>query len=294
MQHILFIVNPIAGGRDKGILERLIPRRLDPQRFSWSLACTAHPGHAHELALQSDADTVVAVGGDGTVNEVASALAGTDRVLGILPCGSGDGLARHLRISRSFDLALRTVNAYDVRAIDHGTMNGRPFFCTCGVGLDALVSEEFARATTRGLRTYVAKTLETWQHFTPETYELSIDGNTVSTRAVLITAGNANQWGNEGFITPLASLTDSLIDVTVLRPFSPLEIPDLAARIFTKRIARSAHVDYYRCRRLGIHREKPGAAHLDGDPLQLGTDIDIRIAPDRLRIIIPSQSENKL
>ena len=125
-------------------------------------------------------------------------------------------------------------------------------------------------------------------------YSMTIDGEAVTTRAVLITAGNANQWGNEGFITPLASLTDGLIDVTVLRPFSPLEIPDLAARIFTKRIARSAHVDYYRCRRLTIHRENPGAAHMDGDPLQLGTDIDIRIAPERLRIIIPSQSENKL
>lgn len=294
MQHILFIVNPIAGSRDKGSLERLIPRRLDPQRFSWTLAYSAHPGHAHELATRTDADTVVAVGGDGTVNEVASALAGTGKTLGILPCGSGDGLARHLKISRNFDLALRTINAYEIRSIDLGTMNGKPFFCTCGVGLDALVSEEFARATTRGLHTYVAKTVETWQHFTPETYELTIDGTAVTTRAVLITAGNANQWGNESFITPLASLTDGLIDVTVLRPFSPLEIPDLAAKIFTKRIARSAHVDYYRCRQLSIHREKPGAAHLDGDPLQLGCDIDIRMAADKLRIIIPSQSENKL
>ena len=294
MQHILFIVNPIAGGRDKGALRRLIPRRLDPQRFSWSLACSEHPGHAHELALQSDADIVVAVGGDGTVNEVASALCGSGKILGILPCGSGDGLARHLRISRNFDLALRTVNNCTIREIDHGTMNGRPFFCTCGVGLDAIVSAEFARATTRGLHTYITKALETWQHFTPEAYELNIDSDPLSTRAVLITAGNANQWGNEGFITPLASLTDGLIDVTVLRPFSPLEIPDLAARIFTRRINRSTHVDYYRCRHLTIRRENPGAAHLDGEALQIGCDIDIRMAEDRLPVIIPPQSENKL
>ena len=294
MQQILFIVNPIAGGRDKGALRRLIPRRLDSQQFSWSLAYSEHPGHAHELALQTDADIVVAVGGDGTVNEVASALVGTGKVLGILPCGSGDGLARHLRISRNFDLALRTINACNVCEIDHGTINGRPFFCTCGVGLDAIVSEEFARATTRGLQTYVNKALETWRHFTPETYEINIDGIAFLTRAVLITVGNANQWGNEGFITPLASLTDGMLDVTVLRPFSPLEIPDLAARIFTRRINRSIHVDCFRCRQISIRREESGAAHLDGEATQMGRDIDIRMAEDKLPVIIPPQSENKL
>lgn len=294
MQHVLFIVNPIAGRRRKGPLERLIPRYLDPERFAWSLVCTEYPGHAHELARQTDADTVIAVGGDGTVNEIASALAGTDKTLGILPCGSGDGLARHLRISRRFGQALQTVNGYRVRTIDHALMNGRPFFCTCGVGLDAVVSEEFARAGTRGLPTYIAKTIGSWHRFVPETYELEIDGTPIRTCAVLVTAGNANQWGNGSFITPLASLTDGLLDVTVLRPFSNLEIPDIAARIFTRRIDRSAHVDCYRCKRLVIRREHDGAAHMDGDPCRPGRDIDIRIADDKLRIIVPDKPSTRI
>lgn len=291
MTKILFIVNEIAGGKSKKGLPGIISRHLDHDKFQWELQTTQYKGHATQLAKSTDANWVVAVGGDGTVNEVARGIIGTDKALGIIPCGSGDGLALHLGISRLMHLAVRSLNSAEPVRADYGTVNGEPFFCTCGVGLDAIVSLKFAQASRRGLPVYIEKALETWHKFEPETYRLEIDGQPLETKAVLITAGNANQWGNYGKIAPRASVKDGLLDVSIVGPFKSAAIPVLATELLAGKIDHNHSVRSFRCKRLKIQRESEGAAHFDGDPLILGKEIEIEIVPGGINMLPPA---NKL
>lgn len=288
MTKILFIVNDIAGGKSKRGLPGIIRRHLDSEKFQWELEHTQYKGHATELARETDADWVVAVGGDGTVNEVARGVIGTEKALGIIPCGSGDGLALHLGISRLMHLAVRSLNSAEPVRADYGLVNGEPFFCTCGVGLDAIVSMKFAQASHRGLPVYIEKAIETWHGFEPETYRIGIDGESVDVKAVLITAGNANQWGNYSKIAPAASVRDGLLDVSVIGPFKSTRIPVLATELIAGKINQDHSVRHFRCRKLHIHRESEGAAHFDGDPLILGKDIEVEIVPGGILLLPPA------
>lgn len=294
MEKIVFITNPVAGGKSKEHIIRFLQWEMPRARVQWEIVRTEYPGHAGEIAASTDADCVVAVGGDGTVNEVAAAIAGTTKVLGIIPCGSGDGLARHLHISHVPVFALRTILGGRVAAVDNGTIDGRPFFCTCGVGLDAIVSFRFAAAGKRGLQTYIREAERTWKGFVPEHYELVADGKPMSLDAVLITVGNANQWGNEARIAPAASLVDGLLDVTVIKPFRTAEIPLLAAMLMDGRLLHNPRVMHFRCRSLTVRRAAAGPAHIDGNPLELGAGISFGIRPGALKVLVPARRTGKI
>lgn len=294
MKHITFIVNPISGGKDKRNVLAAIGRYLDLSEFSYEVLPTRAPGDGTVLARECRSDIVVAVGGDGTVSEVAQGLLGTDKVLGILPCGSGDGLALHLGISRDPARAVKVLNDGCIARIDAGQMDGRPFFCTAGVGLDATVSLDFARSEKRGLNTYISTAWEGWKHWKQENYVVETDSECWAGPAVFVTVANANQWGNEARIAPKASLCDGLLDVTVVQPFMTLEIPDLAARLMTGKANTSRHVRSFRGTRVHIHREHPGPAHHDGDPFEAGTDMDLSILPGALQVIVPVSKRNKI
>lgn len=294
MKKLLFIANPIAGGRSKETVRSRVGKQLEGTGYEWEFHYTEGPGDATKIAAESDADIVIAVGGDGTVNEVACGIIGTDKVLGIIPCGSGDGLARHLNISHSLDSAIRTILEMEIRRIDHGLINGRPFFCTCGVGLDAIVSMEFTKSGRRGLPVYLEKCLESWIKFTPDQYRIEVDGTIIDTKAVVVTIGNANQWGNEGLITPTASLNDGLLDITVIKPFLNVEIPFIAAMIMDGHIYHSPRVMCLKGKEIHIHRAKAGEAHFDGDPTIMGTDLDISIVPDSLNVIVPRKKAGRI
>ncbi len=170
---LLFIANPISGTRDKKPVIDSLPLFLDAERFEWEVAWTDHKGHAAELAFQASEDGIdvcVAIGGDGTVNEVARSLRHSNTALGIVPMGSGNGLARHLQIPMNPDGALRVLSRCDIKALDYGLINEIPFFCTCGMGFDAFISEKFASAGKRGLGTYIENTLRGGLAYEPETY----------------------------------------------------------------------------------------------------------------------------
>ena len=287
MEKLVFIVNPISGGKDKKKVLKTLEKGIDGIRFDWSVRMTEYAGHGREIARNCDADIVVAVGGDGTVSEVAQGVAGTEKVLGIIPCGSGDGLALHLGISRRPRKAIRQLNCSERAVMDYGTVEGKPFFCTTGVGMDAEVAWAFAKAGSRGLKTYVTKTLAVWRHFQPGQYRLEIDGSVHEFPATFITVANVNQWGNNAVIAPEATVTDGLFDITVLRPFRIWDIPGLALRLFTRRFTRSRKVDTYRGHSVVLHREKAAPAHFDGDPIEMGTDIHIDIHPAAVRVLVP-------
>ena len=294
MKRITFIVNPISGGKDKRNVLAAIGRYLDLSLFRYEVLQTEKAGDATEMARACVSDIVVAVGGDGTVSEVAKGLLGSEKALGILPCGSGDGLALHLGISRDPVRAVKALNGDCIVRMDTGRMDGRPFFCTAGVGLDADVAFDFAGSGRRGLGTYVTTAWDNWKHRRPETYVVETDTETWAGPAMFVTVANANQWGNEARIAPKASLCDGLLDVTVVQPFATVEIPDLAARLMAGKADSSRHVRTFRSARVHLHREHPGPAHFDGDPFEAGTDLELDVLPGSLRVVIPSSRQGKI
>lgn len=278
---MLFIVNPISGkGRKARIIAHLKEKGM-------KVVCTEYAGHAEVLSREAAERIIVAVGGDGTVNEVARGIVGTDKVLGIIPCGSGDGLALHLGLSRRYKQALKTILAGNVQKIDSGVINDKPFFSVCGIGFDATVSERFAKSGKRGLMNYINIGLKTWNEYTPEKYKVEIDGECFEIEASIITIGNSNQWGNNARITPLADICDGLLDMTAVDRFNAIEMPALAAMLMTGKLAKNGLVHCYRGRHIKITRATTGPAHADGDWFSAGKEIDIKILPHSINVIIP-------
>jgi YegS/Rv2252/BmrU family lipid kinase len=289
MKDICFIVNPISGGKDKSGIVASVRKHLDASLYRPTFHFTERAGEAESFAHNCKADVVVAVGGDGTVSEVARGLVGTEKTLGIIPCGSGDGLALHLGISRTPAKAVKTLNEAAEARIDVASLNGRPFFCTAGMGLDADVSLDFARSTQRGLARYIELAWEEWKHHPGDQYTITSDtGETWSGKAVFVTIANANQWGNQARIAPMASLQDGLLDAIVVRPFSTVEIPDLAARLMTGLAPTSRHFLHFSGSQISIHRELSGAVHCDGDPFEDGTDFTLSVMHAALKVLVPS------
>ncbi len=293
MQRILFIINPISGTSRKGKVVNAIKRRIDHQRFAVEIRYTEYAGHAVEIAreaAEAGFDIVVAVGGDGTINEVARSLVHTQTALAIVPSGSGNGLARHLLIPMDIEKALDIINANVVTDLDYGLINDKPFFCTCGVGFDAFISLKFAEANTRGLKTYVEKTLTDGLTYKPETYRIHIggesEGEMQEVDAFLIACANASQYGNNAYIAPDASMKDGLMDVIILEPFSILEAPIVAMQLFQRTLPHNSHVKTFRTNRLLIERTTAGPAHCDGDPYETTARIKVELVPAGLRAII--------
>lgn len=277
----LFIVNPISGIFSKKLLISLL------EMGGHKVVCTSYPGEAEILARETDADTVIAVGGDGTVNEVARGLMGTGKTLGIIPCGSGDGLALHLGYSHDLYRTLKIIEKGKTKPLDAASINGRMFFSVCGVGFDAKVSEQYAKSGKRGLASYLEQAFIIWKNYEPESYTLEIDGQIWSREAVLITVGNSDQWGNGAKVTPLADSGDGELDITIVDKFKNIEIPKLAFRLMTGTVDSDYRVHCFRGKHIVIHRESEGPAHVDGEWFDDGKVIDIKVIPHALNVIIP-------
>ena len=285
---ITFILNPISGTHSKDEIPAMIESTLDKERFDTEIVFTEYAGHAAEIAKQqaeAKTDIVVAVGGDGTVNEVARSLVHTDTALGIIPCGSGNGLARHLCIPMDTEKAIGIINQCQIEAFDFGVINDLPFFCTCGMGFDAFISLKFAEAGKRGPITYVENVLKEGLKYKPETYEIVDDQGTVYHKAFLIACANASQYGNNAYIAPGATMKDGELDVIIMEPFGMLDAPQIAADLFMKTLSNNSKIKTFRTKKIRIHRKQPGAIHYDGDPIMTGEDIEIHIEPMGIRIV---------
>jgi len=295
-KRITFIVNPISGTQGKDDIPHQIDELLNHDLFDYDVRLTEYAGHAAEMAgnLAADGvDVVVAVGGDGTVNEVARSLVHTQSALAIIPCGSGNGLARHLRIPLDVRRALQIINRCQIEQFDYGVINELPFFCTCGMGFDAFISLKFAEAGKRGPITYVENVLKEGLKYKPETYEVVDDTGTTRHKAFLIACANASQYGNNAYIAPGATMKDGQMDVIIMEPFDVLEAPQIAADLFMKTLGNNSKIKTFRTKSLHIHRQEPGAIHYDGDPIMTGTDIDVHIEHLGISIVAnPDASED--
>ena len=293
---IAFILNPISGTHSKKEIPELIEKTLDHEQFDHQLILTEYAGHAAEIAKNCAArgiDIVVAIGGDGTVNEVARSLVHTRTALAIIPCGSGNGLARHLCLPLDFKKAIQIINSCKIEAFDYGVINDLPFFCTCGMGFDAFISLKFAEAGKRGPMTYLENVLKEGLKYQPETYEVEDETGAKRYKAFLIACANASQYGNNAYIAPGATMKDGEMDVIIMEPFDALDAPQIAADLFMKTITNNSKIRTFRTKSLHIHRKEPGAIHYDGDPIMTGEDIDVHIEHHGINIVTnPEMTED--
>ncbi len=288
-KRIRFIINPISGTLKKTGITQAIDQCLDKDLYDYEILMTQYQGHAYEISKDSKSekiDVVVAVGGDGTINEVARGIVHSDTVLGIIPCGSGNGLARHLMISMEPNKAIETLNLLEVHRLDYGTINDHPFFCTCGMGFDALVSMKFAETGRRGVITYLENILKEGLRYKPEAYEIKSEKETIKQNAYLISCANASQYGNNAYIAPHASMSDGFLDITIIEPFDMIEAPQICIDILNKTLNKNPRVKTIRTKKTNIHREKPCLIHYDGDAIMDEKDVEISIVSKGIKIIV--------
>lgn len=294
---LLAVINPISGTANKQYIPETITEVMDESKWDVTIRFTQRPGHATDLAKQAIKQGyygVLAIGGDGTINEVAAALRDSDTALGIIPNGSGNGLARHLNIPIDVKRALEEINNDRIEQFDYCMANQHPFFCTCGVGFDAHVSAKFAESKKRGPMSYIKNTLVEYLRYRSEEYSIETADKVLTERAFVIACGNASQYGNNAFITPNASMQDGLIDVTLIQPFTPLDTAVLGILLFTKHIDQDTNIQSFRTPSLTIHRPKAGVMHIDGEPMMMEADIEVKCIHNGIKIFLPKDGgENK-
>lgn len=293
---IVFILNPISGTTSKAGIPQLIDTILDKDKFCYTIAETKYAGHASELArraVRDNYDIAVAVGGDGTVNEVARAIVNTPTALGIIPCGSGNGLARHLMLPLNAKGAIEIINKCEIHDLDYGVINSMPFFCTCGMGFDAFISMKFANAGKRGPITYVENVLKEGLKYKPETYIIEDESGTKKHKAFLISIANASQYGNDAYIAPQASMRDGLMDIIIMEPFDMLEAAQVSIDMFNKTLDKNSKIKTFRSKHVRIHRTEPGVIHYDGDPIMADSDLDISIREKGIKIVTNPDADRK-
>jgi diacylglycerol kinase (ATP) len=289
---LAIIINPISGGgrpgdgrvRAERAAAALVSHGIDGEIF-----VTERRGHGHDLARRAvarGAELIVAWGGDGTVNEIASALVRTATALAIVPSGSGNGLARALGVSRDPARAISEAVCAVPRVIDAGQCESRWFFSTAGIGFDAHVADCFDRAKTgrRGLSTYARITLRELMTYRATSYR--INGQPTGRPALLVTIANSSQFGNGATIAPRARLDDGLLDVVVFEETSRLATMLSMPRLFTGGVERVRGVSSRQIERVTIEGARPMIYHLDGEPRQGGERLDFAVAPAVLRVSV--------
>lgn len=291
---VCLIINPVSGSESKKNIPEVVAAAIDQKKQDLIIRITGYPGHATEIArraVKKKYKYIIAAGGDGTVNEIARELVNSDTTLGILPLGSGNGLARDLGIPIDTEKAIEIILYGHSRAIDYGIANDHIFFCTCGFGFDAFVSEKFAEDRKRGPLGYVRNVLESVVDFKAAEYEIKYDDGFLTEKAFILTCANASQYGNEAYIAPNASMDDGMFNVSILKPFNALDIPQTTIQLFTKNIEKNSKMISLLTRNLQIKRANSGLMHIDGEPVYTDSEVTIRIVNKGLKIFAPCTPE---
>lgn len=285
---LLFIVNPNAG---KKISDQLIDtiRKEFPADIYYQIVIWKDKDHFQEVLdiLHSrDYTHAIAVGGDGTVNRVAKSIIGTDITLGIVPAGSGNGLARSLGLSMEVEEVIKQIAKGNSTKIDYGTVNGMPFFCTSGVGFDAHIGNLFATSKKRGLQSYIKIITKELLQYRSKKYILRFNGEEIKRKAYLITVANAGQYGNDFYIAPQADMQDGLFHLVILKPFNPINVFSLLIKVLQKKAHLSPLIETYVSPKISIIRDQKDTVHFDGEPALENEEVVYECIKKSLNVII--------
>ncbi|MFN2395968.1 MAG: diacylglycerol kinase family protein [Bacteroidales bacterium] len=289
-KRILIIVNPVSGISNKERIKQIIYAKLEQSNLDYSLEFTEFPGHGTQLArdaVENQLDAVVVVGGDGSVNESARALVNTNVALGIIPTGSGNGLAHYLRLPFNLNKAIDNIKAFRLKKIDTFSVNENFGFNLSGVGFDAKVAVEFSKVRRRGFWSYFRIVLQEYLTYESQDYILEFDGKTITRKALMICFANSNQFGNNTVIAPRATADDGLIDICIVSKVPLFEAPVMGTMLISKLINKTHYVEYFKTREATL--QKPGSEylHIDGDPVNAESKIHVKVNPLSLNVIVP-------
>ena len=292
--NILFIVNPKAGitMKNKLFMRLLAGHYLDADRYKPEIQFTKYANHATELAkeaVEKGIPTIVAVGGDGTINEVASALVNSKVTLGILPTGSGNGLAHYLKIPMNLIKALRVINKGNSRLIDTVHINQRLCTSISGIGFDATVADKFASSGVRGLLSYMRIILQEFRTYQPLEYKMNIDGKKIKRTALMISFANSDQFGFHSRIAPQARIDDGWMDICVVRKPTLSKVLFIAPRVFFGTIGKTGYVEYFKAREVLLDNTAGSKINIDGEAVTMEENAKIRVNPLSLRVIVKKQ-----
>ena len=282
---IRFIINPISGtGKQKGI-EKFMIKHLE----NFEIIYTQKAGDATRIskeAANDNIDAIIAVGGDGTVNECLNALVNTNTALGVIPCGSGNGFAYHIGMERNIEKAVIQLKNTKIEVIDSCTANGFPFVNVSGIGFDSHIANLFLTLTKRGFVNYVKLVIRELSYKAKE-YTINYNNIERKVKAYIIAFANASQYGNDAKISPMADFQDGLLDFVILKEFPKWKIPFFLLKVATGKAHLSKYVEIIQCQKMTISAENT-LLHLDGEPFKASNPIEVTILPKSLKILMPN------
>jgi len=284
---ILFIINPISGIGKKGNLPSLIEKYIDKDQFDFKITTTEYRKHAKQLAYQSAMegyDVVCAVGGDGSVHEVGTALIGTNTKLAIIPAGSGNGLARHLKIPLNAIKAIQTINQMNTFKMDTVLVNDKPFLNAGGYGFDAIIAKKFEELKKRGFANYIKLVFREFLRYNPINVTIDVNGQVKQLPVLLCTIANASEFGNGFCVSPKSDITDGKIELCLLKPFRIWNAPKLAYQFFSKKSDRSRFAEIISFEKARITLTEK-IAHYDGEPFKVRSVLNVQVVPKSLNIL---------
>ncbi len=286
-QNTVFILNPISGVSQKNDIPAFIKKHFEGD---YEVVLTEYAGHATLIAAEAvllGVKKVIAIGGDGTINEVAKSLVNTESSLGIIPTGSGNGLARHLNIPLKIVEAIQFLNTTKSSLIDTGSFNEHLFLCTAGVGLDAEVTHDFAARGTRGLSTYIKSGLSLFKNIENVKYTFSLDGKeSKKVEGIIFTIANASQYGNNAIISPLSLINDGILELCVLPKMGIFNAISHLIKVFRGTLDQSSKAKYHSFKTLKVELKGETKAHVDGEPITITDSLNIKIEEGSLRVLI--------
>lgn len=295
MKRILFIQNPIAGRRHQKLQKKEVERFLGMDTYI-ELITTRDPGDASRIVLErlDDFDIFVAVGGDGTVNEVGKGLIGTDKILAIIPAGSGNGLARELGMNLDRHIALIQIAEFNLSAIDTITINSSPCLNVTGLGFEAEVAHHFKSQKRRGFSSYARSVVQLLSSYRPLNISMEVNGETVARKVFSISFSNSRQFGYNAYNSPLAGVSDGAIDVSLIKPFPIVLAPELTLRLFNKTLHRSWFYEVFKTENIRILNSGEMRCHIDGEPVIVNGPLDITIRKKSLKVLMGNDTADQL
>ena len=292
MKKIYFIINPAAGIHHsrKQKLEEMIPEYFPAETFQTEIVRINEKDRISDLTQKAVAkghDIIVAVGGDGTINEIAQVLVDSSAVLGIIPAGSCNGLAHFLKIPFKLEEALNLIKNGEAMCIDTIQLNDRIAVSIAGMGFDARIARQFALDNHRGFFTYFKIAVKEYITFRPRLFQVITNNFIIKERAILLSIANSNQFGYNTFIAPKASITDGLADITIVKKIPYSKILRTVVLLFTHKIDKSLYVNTYKADQFTVIRETGKYVNIDGEPFKMDKEVHVKVKPHSLRILIP-------